>query len=334
MSKGLKIAISLAVVVALVILVYLFDKSRFDDTIAYSKDSYAPYSTKFFYENLKKTNKSLTENKSIFDTTLATDSKANQKVLMIVGKYFQPNKYEFDKLIEFMNRGGTVFISSFSYNGEFLNYAFGVPHPPTEYEGDSAEIDSTKVDDSTKMLDDSISDQIENDSVTSIIDSAAATIEDDSIELKNQFSIEYENTFPPKPNRYRLSVQLSSDSLKPIIYTYPGRKTTSFITKGKIENSKVIAQFHDTQFSAIIQKKYENGSLIINQSPLTLSNYFLLYQNNYEYWQKLQNELNLKEKHIIWDNFYKDKRYRYFYDEPNFDKDNSYFKDLWIKIQL
>ncbi|UTA69559.1 DUF4350 domain-containing protein [Emticicia sp. 21SJ11W-3] len=49
------------------------------------------------------------------------------------------------------------------------------------------------------------------------------------------------------------------------------------------------------------------GRIFLSSNPILLSNYFLLYKNNYTLFNKIAEKINLKENNIIWDNYYNSK---------------------------
>lgn len=315
----------------------------FEQEITYSNQSYAPYDVKYFYNELKKTAKSFNENKGVFDSTLAVDKAANSKILVITGKYFQPNIYETQKLDLFVKNGGTVLISAFDYNQDFLNYQFQYLNYKLPVEADIDTLKSNNEYEVETIEEDSImaeTDEIEStatfDTATAFIEEAVSTIDSlnnneetsylDTVDRahKNPNYIIYKNNFTPKPNKYRLSVKWQNSNKT---YTYPGRKTTSFIHVYPMDSVSHWVNFVDTGYPVLIERPIGSGSLIINNSPLNFSNYFLLYKDNNTYLTQLIDKLNIKNKTIIWDTYYSNITNRNFFNEEK-NRGNSFFSQL------
>jgi hypothetical protein len=50
------------------------------------------------------------------------------------------------------------------------------------------------------------------------------------------------------------------------------------------------------------------GQFFLCNNPILLSNYFLLHKNNYTFFNKVAQKINLQDNHIIWDDYYKNVR--------------------------
>ena len=57
-----------------------------------------------------------------------------------------------------------------------------------------------------------------------------------------------------------------------------------------------------------------NGTFFIHSAPVTFTNFFLLYEHNREYFEKLMNLLPRDAKKIVWDEYY---LYNYYNNDPN-----------------
>lgn len=232
-------------------MLYIFNagkpKKKVSTYISLSKKDKNPYGAYVFYESLKrffpkagfKINYSDPGNNKVFG-----DNQPSQ-LYVILQPDFNPDRYEVDDLVTFIDRGNNVFISTFNINGELdrfvrassqtRNYGF---FPG----GEAAE-----------------------DTLTASLSK------------------------PPFAG---------SSS-----FTYPGASIEGYFKSTDSAIVKIIGYGNNGQPNFIQLKKGE-GNLYIHLSPMAFSNYFLLYRNNIEYFEKIFSLLPAGTPLVIWDEYF------------------------------
>lgn len=104
-----------------ILAIYGCNNRRFSKYFTMSKTSYKPYDNKFFYDELKKLDDDFTEN----DVSLRNysnkswgekETEENNSVFVFMIPRFHPKNYEVKALKEFVARGNTAIILSYSIN--------------------------------------------------------------------------------------------------------------------------------------------------------------------------------------------------------------------------
>ena len=87
------------------------------------------------------------------------------------------------------------------------------------------------------------------------------------------------------------------------VYRYPGVSVESYFKKTDGSISKVIG-LSDKGAPNFIHLKKGNGNLFIHLSPIAFTNYFLLYDNNIQYFEKIFSQFPASTPLIIWDEYF------------------------------
>jgi hypothetical protein len=90
-----------------------------------------------------------------------------------------------------------------------------------------------------------------------------------------------------------------------IAYTYPGIKPF-YVLDSEVVNSVYTTTHVRDQYGQKVLDEVQigKGKMFILHNPITLSNYFLLHKNNYQYLNQIFEVLDLKNRKVIWDKFY------------------------------
>lgn len=101
-----------------------------------------------------------------------------------------------------------------------------------------------------------------------------------------------------------MQVFLSKPVFNPQNFTYPGK----FI-EGDIQNYDTsitrIMGHGDGRQTNFIQLRKGNGTISLHLSPLAFSNYFLLYENNIQYLEKIFSTVPQNTRFVIWDEYFR-----------------------------
>jgi len=90
-------------------------------------------------------------------------------------------------------------------------------------------------------------------------------------------------------------------------YTYPGTLIEGYFKATDSIISQVIGRA-DNGESNFIHLKKGDGNLYIHLSPMTLTNYFLLYDNNIQYFEKIASMFPAHTPLVIWDEYFSSHR--------------------------
>ncbi|WP_114791861.1 DUF4350 domain-containing protein [Niabella yanshanensis] len=168
------------------------------------------------------------------------------QLYVIVQQEFFPQDYEIDDLINYIQRGNSVFISTLSFNTQLSRFI-------------RANVEKIN------YLDDDI--------IEYYNDSMQATISTPPFNGQRQFS-------------------------------YPGSRVESFLNRSDSSISEVLG--HGTNGEPnLIHLQKGNGHLYVHTSPIAFSNYFLLYDNNIQYFEKIFSLLSAATPAVIWDEYFK-----------------------------
>ncbi|MDR0793234.1 MAG: DUF4350 domain-containing protein [Chitinophagaceae bacterium] len=105
-----------------------------------------------------------------------------------------------------------------------------------------------------------------------------------------------------------LRVKLDSVFQSPYVYNYPG---ANYSNNFRISDSSSAYRlgFSGTDTSAnLLSMSYGKGTYILHSSPMTFSNFFILYKNNFTYYQKILALLGTDVNKIVWDEYFINKR--------------------------
>jgi hypothetical protein len=91
--------------------------------------------------------------------------------------------------------------------------------------------------------------------------------------------------------------------LQPSYYQYPGADFTNQFSIIDSSFSYPLGYSRDTSLN-IIAIHSLNGTFFVHSAPVTFTNFFLLYKNNREYFEKLMGLLPADAKKIVWDEYY------------------------------
>lgn len=90
---------------------------------------------------------------------------------------------------------------------------------------------------------------------------------------------------------------------QPYFYQYPGADFTNQFSSIDSNFSYPLGYSKDTNLN-IIAINSLNGTFFIHSAPVAFTNFFLLYKNNREYFEKLMALLPADAKKIVWDEYY------------------------------
>ncbi|WP_300603181.1 DUF4350 domain-containing protein [Niabella sp.] len=89
---------------------------------------------------------------------------------------------------------------------------------------------------------------------------------------------------------------------------YPGVALEGYFVRTDKSTTRILGRGHDGRAN-FIQLKKGRGRLFIHLSPLSFSNYFLLYQNNMEYFSQVFSMIPANIHTIVWDEYYRKRGY-------------------------
>lgn len=90
---------------------------------------------------------------------------------------------------------------------------------------------------------------------------------------------------------------------QPYFYQYPGADFTNQFSSIDSSFSYPLGYSKDTNLNIIAIHSLK-GTFFIHSAPVTFTNFFLLYKNNREYFEKLMALLPADAKKIVWDEYY------------------------------
>ncbi|MCF3111337.1 hypothetical protein LL912_21300 [Niabella sp. CC-SYL272] len=89
---------------------------------------------------------------------------------------------------------------------------------------------------------------------------------------------------------------------------YPGVALEGYFVRTDKSTTRILGRGQEGRANFIELRKGK-GRLFLHLSPLTFSNYFLLYQNNIEYFSQVFSMIPGDTHTIIWDEYYRKRRY-------------------------
>ncbi|WP_018629685.1 DUF4350 domain-containing protein [Niabella aurantiaca] len=106
-----------------------------------------------------------------------------------------------------------------------------------------------------------------------------------------------------------LHLELDSIPLQKAYATsYPGVALEGYFVRTDRNTTRILGRGHDGRAN-FIQLKKGKGSLFLHLSPMAFSNYFLLYQNNIQYFSQVFSMIPGETQTIIWDEYYRKRKY-------------------------
>lgn len=90
---------------------------------------------------------------------------------------------------------------------------------------------------------------------------------------------------------------------EPLSYQYPGADfTNQFTATDSIFTYNL--GYASKEKSNLVAINSINGTFFIHSAPITFTNFFLLYENNFQYFEKLMSLLPHDAKKLVWDEYY------------------------------
>lgn len=142
---------------------------------------------------------------------------------------------------------------------------------------------------------------------------------DDESDIRRQFRSSF---------KYDLSDTLNISLLDPPYtggykeYKYPGKRFIGFFEKINIVTTDIIGSDEEGA-PYFIHLRTGKGNFYVHLAPLAFSNYFILYKNNAEYYEKALSLIRPGVSKIVWDEYYLQKRDS---------RSNSAEKKSWLKV--
>ncbi|SDD56954.1 hypothetical protein [Niabella drilacis] len=106
------------------------------------------------------------------------------------------------------------------------------------------------------------------------------------------------------------TMHLELDSIplpKAYAASYPGVALEGYFVRTGRSTTRILGRGYEGRAN-FIQLKKGKGSLLIHLSPLSFSNYFLLYGNNMEYFNQVFSLIPAGTRTVIWDEYYRKRR--------------------------
>ena len=215
--------------------------------ITLSKNDKNPYGAYVFYNSLKKffPNAAMTSNTKIVYSNENIQGDQEGRLYMVVLPFLDISEYELDFLMNFVERGNTVFISTFEAGYELENL----------------------------------------------------------INAKTGGSYIY--NFPlGNEGPYDMKQTLQSPAFDSTqSFTYPGQVMEGYFVKTDSTIARTLAKGHNGRPN-LVQLRRGSGNLFVHLSPMSFSNYFLLYNNNHRYFEQIFSLVPASTNMIIWDEYY------------------------------
>ncbi|WP_341228563.1 hypothetical protein [uncultured Arcticibacterium sp.] len=133
----------------------------------------------------------------------------------------------------------------------------------------------------------------------------------DSLFQTNAGSENIDYKFPPILLKSKTG-QVWDESLKffPQNYAYPGHwaiNQSDFKNRIDSSNHNVIPILKDDLGNVqMVRIKIGEGEVYLSNNPLVFSNYFLLHKKNYKFLNQLMTLVDIKNRGVVWDDYYKD----------------------------
>jgi hypothetical protein len=90
-------------------------------------------------------------------------------------------------------------------------------------------------------------------------------------------------------------------------YKYPGKRHDASFTRINYPTTDALGE-NETEATNFIHLRAGSGNFYLHLAPMTFTNYFLLYKNNMEYYERVMSVISPGVEKIIWDEYYLNKR--------------------------
>ncbi|MBD0277602.1 MAG: hypothetical protein ICV81_06500 [Flavisolibacter sp.] len=107
-----------------------------------------------------------------------------------------------------------------------------------------------------------------------------------------------------------LQVQLSQPRFRGEQHEYPGRRFASYFSAVDTSRTVVLGK-NERGYPNFIQFKAGKGNIYLHLAPLAFSNYFILHEDNIQYFEKALSVLPRNSSRILWNEYYMVKPQQY-----------------------
>ena len=90
----------------------------------------------------------------------------------------------------------------------------------------------------------------------------------------------------------------------PLQFVYPGVSYNNRFTKYDSLFTYPLGYNADDNVPNLLAINTEKGSIFLHAAPITFTNFFVLYNNNHQYYEKLMSLLPANAKKIVWDEYF------------------------------
>ena len=90
----------------------------------------------------------------------------------------------------------------------------------------------------------------------------------------------------------------------PLQFVYPGVSYNNRFTKYDSLFAYPLGYNGDDNMPNLLAINAKNGSIFLHTAPITFTNFFVLYNNNHQYYEKLMSLLPANAKKIVWDEYF------------------------------
>jgi len=87
----------------------------------------------------------------------------------------------------------------------------------------------------------------------------------------------------------------------PLQFVYPGVSYNNHFTKYDSLFTYPLGYNADDNMPNLLAINARNGSIFLHSAPITFTNFFVLYNNNHQYYEKLMSLFPANVKKIVWD---------------------------------
>ncbi|MFN3851429.1 MAG: DUF4350 domain-containing protein [Spirosomataceae bacterium] len=121
---------------------------------------------------------------------------------------------------------------------------------------------------------------------------------------------DYYPRFPPVLTDLKWSINwIENDTTTQ--FSFPGHNPATFT----IDSVYLLSNNIVTEIDTLITNNFNQiqmlevtcgeGKIIVCNNPILMSNYFLLHKNNYAFFNKIAQKIDLKNSHVLWDEYYR-----------------------------
>ncbi|MFV0605291.1 MAG: DUF4350 domain-containing protein [Niabella sp.] len=214
--------------------------------ISLSKNDKSPYGTYVFYNGLKQffPQANIKNNtKDIYDNEYLSND-IEDELYIVITPFLRLSKYDLEYLMEYVNRGNNLFITTFDIGDAFAK------------------------------------------------------------EINAKAASSYTGQFPfGNVGPFNMKQTLVTPVFTvPHIYSYPGQEMEGYFNKTDTSIARTLGTGTGGNVN-FVHLKSGGGNLYIHLSPMSFSNYFLLYDNNSTYFEQIFSAFPKNIKSIIWDEY-------------------------------